>query len=128
MDSRSLGAHDKQLDTDELLMAQTDAIALLGNTNYELSLRRREAIKPNLNKEYGALCSSQTAFTTSLFGGELQSQLNAIRASNRISHTAVHNTSSSSKLSWRQKQDKPFYARVVMTTRCVMVPLQCIPV
>ena len=111
MDSRSRGAHDKQLDTGELLTAQTDAIALLGHTNYELSPRRREAIKPNLNKEYGALCSSQTAVTTSLFGDELQSQLNAIRASNCISHTAVHNTSSSSKLSWRQKQDKPFLGK-----------------
>ena len=56
MDSRSRGAHEKQLETGELLTAQIDTIALLGHTIYELSLRKREAIKPNLNlnKEYGA--------------------------------------------------------------------------
>jgi len=56
MDSRSRGAHEKQLETGELLTAQIDTIALLGHTTYELSLRKREAIKPNLNlnKEYGA--------------------------------------------------------------------------
>ena len=101
-----------KLDTGMLLTAQIDAIALLGHTNYELSLRRREAIKPNLNKEYGSLCSSQTPVTTLLFGDELQSQLTAIRASNRISQTAVHNSSkSSTKPPYRQKQHQPFLGK-----------------
>lgn len=109
MDFRSQGG---KLDTSALLTAQIDAIALLGHTNYELSLRRREAIKPNLNKEYGSLCSSQTPVTTLLFGDELQSQLTAIRASNRISHTAVHNSSkSSTKPPYRQKQSQPFLGK-----------------
>ena len=102
MEFRSQGAQGGKLDTGALLTAQID---LLGHTNYELSLRRREAIKPNLNKEYGSLCSSQTPVTTLLFGDELQSQLTAIRASNRISHTAVHNSfKSSTKPPYRQKQ------------------------
>lgn len=101
-----------KLDTSALLTAQIDAIALLGHTNYELSLRRREAIKPNLNKEYGSLCSSQTPVTTLLFGDELQSQLTAIRASNRISHTAVYNSSKpSTKPPYRQKQSQPFLGK-----------------
>ena len=41
------GTQGGKLDTGALLTAQIDAIALLGHTNYELSLRRREAIKPN---------------------------------------------------------------------------------
>jgi hypothetical protein len=69
-----------------------DALALLGHTNYDLSLRRRETMKPSLNKEYASLCSSQTSVTSMLFGDELQSQLNAIRASNRISQTATQST------------------------------------
>ena len=48
MEFRSQGAQGGKLDTGALLTAQIDAIALLGHTNYELSLRRREAIKPNL--------------------------------------------------------------------------------
>ena len=49
-----------------------------------------------------------------LFGDELQAQLTAIRALNRISHTAVsHNSGSSlsSKPSWHQKQDKRFLGK-----------------
>ena len=109
MDFRGQGEQGGELDTNALVTAQIDAIAVLGHTNYELSLRRREAIKPNLNKEYGWLCSSQTPVTTLLFGDELQSQLTAIRASNRISHTAVHNSSkSSTKPPYRQKQHQLF--------------------
>ena len=76
----------------EVLTLQVDALALLGHTNYDLSLRRREMMKPSLNKEYASLCSSQTSVTSMLFGDELQSQLNAIRASNRISQTATQST------------------------------------
>ena len=109
MDFRTKGAANSILLP--RLQVQVDVMALLGHANYELSLRRREAIEPNLNKEYGSLCSSQTPVTTLLFGDELQAQLTAIRALNRISHTAVsHNSGSSlsSKPSWRQKQDKRF--------------------
>ncbi|CAH3179147.1 unnamed protein product [Porites evermanni] len=114
MDFRTKGANGGKFDTAVALTSQTDVIALLGHTNYELSLCPREAVKPNLNKEYGSLCSSQTPVTTLLFGDELQAQLTAIRASNRISHTAVsHNSgsSSSSNPSWRQEQDKPFLGK-----------------
>ena len=112
MEFRGRGAQGGKLDMGALLTAQIDAIALLGHTNYELSLRRREAIKPNLNKEYGSLCSSQTPVTTLLFGDELQSQLTAIRASNRISHTAVHNSSkSSTKPPHCQKQSQSFLGK-----------------
>ena len=113
MDFRGQSTQGGKLDTGALVTAQIDAIALLGHTNYELSLRRREAIKPNLNKEYGSLCSSQTPVTNLLFGDELQSQLTAIRASNRISHTAVHNSTNKSftKPPYRQKQDQPFLGK-----------------
>ena len=118
MELRVQGAQGGKLDTGALLTAKIDAIALLGHTNYELSLRRREAIKPNLNKEYGLLFSSQTPVTTLLFGDELQPHLTAIRASNCISHTAVHNSSkSSTKPSYRQKQNQPFLGKGHFQTR-----------
>ena len=72
-----------------VLTLQIDALVLLGRTNYELSLRRREMMKPILNKESASLCSYQTSVTNLLFRDELQSQLNAIHASNRISQTAT---------------------------------------
>lgn len=109
MEFRGQGAQGGKLDTGALLTAQIDAIALLGHTNYELSLHRWEAIQTNLNKEYGLLSSSQTLVTTLLFGDEPQSQLPAMCASNSISHTAVHNSSKpSTKPPYRQKQNQPF--------------------
>ena len=75
---------------------QIDALALLGHANYDLSLRRREEIKPTLNREYGTLCSSQILVTSFLFGDDLQAQLNAIRAPNRLGHTATKSSEGTS--------------------------------
>ena len=48
-------------------------------------MRRRDVIKPNLHKHYSSLCASHVHITTYLFGDNLQSQLNNIRASNKFS-------------------------------------------
>ena len=65
----------------------TDALGLSGHISFEISQRRRDAIRPNLNKEYATLCASHVPITKMLFGDELQTQLNHIRASNKISNT-----------------------------------------
>ena len=62
----------------KLVTHNADALALLGHVNIELSYRRRDAIKPNLNNEYSSLCGSQVPITGLLFGDELQSQLISI--------------------------------------------------
>ena len=71
MDFRTKGANGGKFDTAAKLTCQIDLITLLGHTNHELSLRRQEAIKPNLSKKYGFLCSSQTLVTTLLFEDKL---------------------------------------------------------
>ena len=77
----------------KLVTYNADALALLGHVNIELSYRRRDAIKPNLNNEYSSLCGSQVPITGLLFGDELQSQLNNIKASNKIGHTTTAKSS-----------------------------------
>ena len=72
-------------DIDQLVTMNTDALALLSHTMCELSIRRREAIRPHLHKDYASLCASHVPVTTELFGDDLQSRLNNIRASNKIS-------------------------------------------
>ena len=67
----------------------TDALGLLGHISFEISQRRRDAIRLNLNKEYAKLCVSHVPITKMLFGDELQTQLNHIRASNKISNTTT---------------------------------------
>ena len=41
----------KEINLDEMIGFHTDALALLGHTQYELSMKRRDAIKLSLNKE-----------------------------------------------------------------------------
>ena len=55
MDFRTKGPNGGKFDTAAALTSLIDVIALLGHTNYGLSLCRREAIKPNLNKATTAL-------------------------------------------------------------------------
>ncbi|CAB4038826.1 Hypothetical predicted protein, partial [Paramuricea clavata] len=74
-------------DLGKLLTMNADAVALLGHATHQLSMHRRQAIKPFLNKEYATLCSPQGPVTEFLFGDELQSQLNNIKASNKIGNT-----------------------------------------
>lgn len=80
----------KKIDLDEMVSSHTDALALLGHSQYELSLKRREAIKPSLKKEYAALCSTNVPVTSLLFGDDLQQQLNNIKASNKISQVSAN--------------------------------------
>ena len=65
-------------DLKTLIKMNTDAVALLGHAHIEMSHRRRESIKPHLNKEYAGLCASHVPVTTFLFGDDLQARLNSI--------------------------------------------------
>ena len=76
------------LDLDAMIRMNADAIASLGHVSFDLSQRRRDTIRPYLNSDYATLCSSNVPVTALLFGDELQTQLNHIRASNKISNTA----------------------------------------
>ncbi|CAB3987413.1 Hypothetical predicted protein [Paramuricea clavata] len=89
--SSSDAEHKQQLG--KLVTYNTDALTMLGHIHMELLNRRRELIKPNLNKEYVSLCSPQTPITELLFGDDLQAQMASIKAANRISQS----TTSSSK-------------------------------
>ena len=80
----------KKIDLDEMVSFHTDALALLGHTQNELPMKRREAIRPSLKKEYAGLCSRNVPVTSLLFGDDLQQQLNNIKASNKMSQTSAN--------------------------------------
>ncbi|CAB4038940.1 Hypothetical predicted protein [Paramuricea clavata] len=83
----SLYQKDSKPEYRELITLNTDALALLGHALCEMSQRRRETLKPHLNKEYTTLCASHVPVTSLLFGDDLQGQLINIRATNKVSNT-----------------------------------------
>ena len=76
-------AENSEVDIENLIRKNMDAIAIMGHISYDLAQRRRDVIRPTLNKEYATLCASHVPVTTLLFGDELQTQLSHIRASNK---------------------------------------------
>lgn len=70
---------DKSLagELQNLLVQATDAIKLLSHASFEIVQLRREDIKPQLNKEYGDLCSANVPVTEWLSGDDLQNQAHA---------------------------------------------------
>ena len=47
------------------------SFALIGNANYEISLRRRETLRSQLNPKYSRLCYPSTPVTADLFGDDV---------------------------------------------------------
>ena len=73
----------------------TDALALLGNASYEMSLMRRTLLKPALNQEYAELCSPQVPITAWLFGNDFNEQLKITKKTSEIGSLLTHKTSNS---------------------------------
>jgi len=74
------------LDVPELIRVATDAIALVGAANFELNMRRRDNIKPELNEDYKHLCSISVPFTEFLFGNDtnLSKQLKDLAEATKV--------------------------------------------
>lgn len=91
---------------DELISYQTDALAMLGHAQVELSLKRRDAIlKPTLKKEYAGLRSQNIPVTSLLFGDDLQQQLKNIKASNQVTQTAATSSQKGQRTGFKGHHD-----------------------
>ena len=73
------------VDLHEALKLTLNSFALIANGNMEVSLRRREFIRPDLNFSYRELCSPATPITDLLFGDELARVVKDINETNRMS-------------------------------------------
>ena len=65
----------KTPNTRDVLNHVMDSVAMLGNTNWKLNMKRRELIKPELNPPYTRLCKEDIAVSTKLFGDDLSKHL-----------------------------------------------------
>jgi len=63
----------------------THSIVLLLCANREFNLKRRDLIRPDLNKQYAALCNPSTPITNFLFGDDLNKEVEELTKSNKLS-------------------------------------------
>ena len=71
-------------DLGDCLNVALQAFALIGNANYELSLRRRETLRSQLNPKYSRLCYPSTPVTSDLFGDDVSKLVEDITKVNKI--------------------------------------------
>ena len=80
MQAKSLNADECQ----DLKKQGLEAMSLLTHASYEINMQRRLLLRPDIGREYSALCSSQLPFTDFLFGDDLQKHLKDIGDQNKI--------------------------------------------
>jgi hypothetical protein len=61
-----------------------EAMGLLGHANVHVNWRRREIMRPEIDRDYGNLCSPNIAFSEWLFGDNVSNELKDIQAVNRV--------------------------------------------
>ena len=62
----------------------TDAIAMCGHASREISLKRRQAIRPHLNKQITRICDETVPITSQLFGDNLATTLKEVKEADKI--------------------------------------------
>ncbi|CAC5388208.1 unnamed protein product [Mytilus coruscus] len=60
------------------------ALAILSNTHFELSIKKRMSLKPHIDKKYHQLCNRNEDVGSSLFGDEVGKRLKDINEINKI--------------------------------------------
>ncbi|XP_060556539.1 uncharacterized protein LOC132717149 [Ruditapes philippinarum] len=53
----------------------SDSLSILGQAQYNISIRRRYLIRPSLNKRYKNLCNMSVPISTSLFGDDISKEI-----------------------------------------------------
>ena len=72
------------IDLNECITLALNSFALVAIGNTELSYRRRELIRPDLNASYRELCGAATPVTNFLFGDEFAKAVKEINETNRV--------------------------------------------
>ena len=83
---------NKNIDLHASLKLTLNAVALISSGNKEISFRRREFIRPDLNKSYRELCSNNTPITDLLFGDDLPKVVKDINETNRMASRFSYNS------------------------------------
>ena len=82
--SDSLKSKNDVFDTAKAVRQILDSVALLTHANCDIIQRRRELIRPDLNKLYQQICAEHVSFTGFLFGDDLPQKIKDINMTNRV--------------------------------------------
>ena len=77
------------VDIEACLTLALTSFAMIANGNIEISLRRREMIRPDLNLSYRELCAASTPMTDMLFGDDLARVVKDIKETNQVATKVV---------------------------------------
>ena len=83
------GINGIQKDIDIFINDGVDAIETMSFSNYEINVRRRECIKPDLHEDYMSLLSSSVPINKFLFGDETSKRLEDIEKTNKVVQKAM---------------------------------------
>ena len=72
------------LDTSQIIRYVADAMAMLVHINTDLSLLRRELMRPTLHADYRNLCNPDHPVTSLLFGDDLQKEMKDLKETSMI--------------------------------------------
>ena len=72
------------IEVGSLIRQLTDAVVLVGQVNYDLSLKRRENMRPALSGEYRDLCNPDHPMTKYLFGDDLHQGMKIAKETQKL--------------------------------------------
>ena len=72
------------IDTAKAVTQILDSVALLSHANCDIIQRRRELIRPDLNKPYQQICAEHVSFTGFLFGDDSPQKIEDISMASRV--------------------------------------------
>ena len=81
---------DSLINLDKIFEKALDATTLLGHAHHDITLRRREAIRPALRSEYSSICSDKTPATQLLFGDDLEKCMKDAKHVTSLGRDIVH--------------------------------------
>lgn len=88
----------------------SDSLTLLGQVQYNLSVRRRYNIRPHLKKKYFGLCNFSMPITSKLFGDDVAKEIKACEAVSYIGKEPYGGSYGQFKPAWRggRGNSRPF--------------------
>ena len=92
-----------------------DAIALITHANCDLNHRRRDLVKPDLNRSYQQIYSEQIELTENLFGDDLPQKIKDIITTNKVGNKLTDPNGKHTRPNRSSGQDfrRPYFQKTV---------------